>query len=174
MSCCAPHRPGEKYIIHMNHSERLTPDERRRFFSFYVEGFELDVDAILRISPFRFDEVIRKGQKKKYSYILQEHYKKSTISKILGDPRELSIPDQDDVTAKFLQKHYKFIKALSDRTDVERLHVGLSPTLKIDLSTLVTGLCLSQELIKLLAELQMSVSLNVVPKIEEWIKEDGV
>ena len=158
----------------MNDSDRMTVEERRRFFAIYVSGHELDVDTIIAMSPFRFDEVTRKGQQKKYSFIRGDHYKDSTITKMLVDPRELSVPEQDGVAINFIRKHYDYLKTISERSDVDRFHLGLSPTLEIERSTLAIGLCLSKELIKLLAELRMTVSLNVVPSIKDWKEEDGV
>jgi hypothetical protein len=92
-------------------------------FSIFAHGADLDVDELIRASPFHFDVVWRRGDPLKSCAIASRET--SGVEVILGCGKTLGIRVQERVAVEFMDANREALQALIAYPGVESCILGL-------------------------------------------------
>jgi hypothetical protein len=128
-------------------------------FQLFASGRAFDVDGFLAATGLHCDRVFRNGEKYGSGGWIREV---SGFNRWLGDDTDLSLDQQFEVAARFLEENHEVLSRLRTWPGLESVTLVLSPEVELDASIICTkvyGFPLS--LIKTCATLGLELGLTV-------------
>ena len=97
---------------------------RMNEFKVFAHGPSFDVDAYLAGTKLEFDNVWRRGDQRRYSWVESEH-DTSGVEIILGDGYSIPFSEQKQIAMEFLIRRRDELRALAEFDGVQTFILGL-------------------------------------------------
>lgn len=139
-------------------------------FKLMVHGYDFDVDAFLKTTSLTFDEIWRRGDPRTGP---SDKYPTSGVTKYLGDGWKVSLHEQDQIAAAFLESNEEGLKHLAQFPGADTVILGLHYCSEIHPSAI--GFCISASARLMSVSLRFGIELCFyvdLPKKDDFYQDE--